>query len=128
MEYAINRYQTEVSHLPSPLVPLVPLFPYLFPPPLLSPHLSPPHLNSTKSPSSQQTKRLYSVLEHRLAQQKSANHTAAGTQASTAGGDKKKAEGGGPWIVGDKLTIADIACFSWVNWAEWAGVSLDEFP
>ncbi|KAG4410695.1 hypothetical protein IFR04_016171, partial [Cadophora malorum] len=68
------------------------------------------------------------VLEHRLAQQKSANHTAAGTQASTAGGDKKKAEGGGPWIVGDKLTIADIACFSWVNWAEWAGVSLDEFP
>merc|ERR1712098_985794 len=75
-----------------------------------------------------ETKRLYSVLEHRLAQQKSANHTAAGTQASTAGGDKKKAEGGGPWIVGDKLTIADIACFSWVNWAEWAGVSLDEFP
>ncbi|KAH9222380.1 hypothetical protein DL95DRAFT_286563, partial [Leptodontidium sp. 2 PMI_412] len=28
---------------------------------------------------------------------------------------KTKAEGGGPWIVGDKLTIADIACFSWVN-------------
>ncbi|PVH77010.1 glutathione S-transferase, variant [Cadophora sp. DSE1049] len=75
-----------------------------------------------------ETKRLYSVLEDRLAQQKSANHTAAGTQASTAGGDKKKAEGGGPWIVGDKLTIADIACFSWVNWAEWAGVNLDEFP
>ncbi|KAK0114784.1 hypothetical protein ONS95_014265 [Cadophora gregata] len=75
-----------------------------------------------------ETKRLYSVLETRLAQQKSANYTAAGTQASTAGGDKKKAEGGGPWIVGDKLTIADIACFSWINWAEWAGIGLDQFP
>ncbi|CZT00353.1 related to glutathione S-transferase GstA [Rhynchosporium graminicola] len=75
-----------------------------------------------------ETKRLYSVLNDRLIQQKSANHTVAGTEASTAGGDKSKVEGGGPWIVGDKLTIADIACFSWVNWAEWAGVGLDEFP
>ncbi|KAH6694203.1 hypothetical protein BKA61DRAFT_637517 [Leptodontidium sp. MPI-SDFR-AT-0119] len=33
-------------------------------------------------------------------------------QTEVSGGDKTKAEGGGPWIVGDKLTIADIACFS----------------
>jgi glutathione S-transferase len=23
------------------------------------------------------------------------------------------------------MTIADLACFSWVNWAEWAGVYLE---
>lgn len=28
----------------------------------------------------------------------------------------------------DKCTLADLACFSWVNWAEWAGVSMEEFP
>ncbi len=39
-----------------------------------------------------------------------------------------KVEGNGLWIVGDKCTIADLACFSWINWAEWAGISLDEFP
>jgi glutathione S-transferase len=31
-------------------------------------------------------------------------------------------------VVGDRYTIADIACFSWVNWAEWAGVDVAEFP
>ena len=31
-------------------------------------------------------------------------------------------------MVGDRYTIADIACFSWVNWAEWAGVDVAEFP
>lgn len=25
------------------------------------------------------------------------------------------------------MTIADLACFSWVNWAEWAGVDVSEF-
>jgi len=75
-----------------------------------------------------ETKRLYKVLDDRLTQQKRFNYTAANTEASTAGGAKDKVEGNGPWIVGDKLTIADIACFSWINWAEWAGVSLNEFP
>jgi len=65
-----------------------------------------------------ETKRLYQVLEDRLEQQVKDNQTAAGTRA--AGTD-------GPWIVGDKLTIADLACFSWVNWAEWAGVDVKQF-
>ena len=58
-----------------------------------------------------ETKRLYSVLEDRLASEK-----------------KKSSSGDGPWIVGDKLTIADIANFAWINWAEWAGVSTEPFP
>ena len=40
---------------------------------------------------------------------------------------QSEARSGGPWIVGDKMTIADIACFSWINWAEWAGVDVAEF-
>jgi glutathione S-transferase len=60
--------------------------------------------------------------------QKEGNHTAAGTKASIAGGTDGLGNGNGPWIVGDKCTIADIACFSWVNWAEWAGNGLDDFP
>ena len=55
-----------------------------------------------------ETKRLYQVLEDRLEQQ-----SKAGSKA--------------PWIVGDKITIADLACFSWVNWDVWAGVSVKEF-
>ncbi|KZF21750.1 glutathione S-transferase [Xylona heveae TC161] len=51
-----------------------------------------------------ETKRLYSVLEE-LAQ--------PGRE--------------GPWLVGNKCTIADLACFSWVNWAEWAGVDVKPF-
>ncbi len=61
-------------------------------------------------------------------EQKAANQTAADTKASTAGGDSGIGDGDGPWIVGDKFTIADIACFSWVNWAEWAGIDLKPFP
>ncbi|KAL8799048.1 MAG: hypothetical protein Q9200_007633, partial [Gallowayella weberi] len=57
-----------------------------------------------------ETKRLYQVLEDRLAHQ----------AQNTAGED-------GPWIVGDQMTIADIANFSWVNWAEWAGVDVRRF-
>ena len=49
------------------------------------------------------------MLEDRLAE-----------QAETAGAD-------GPWIVGDRMTIADIANFCWVNWAEWAGVDVKPF-
>lgn len=33
----------------------------------------------------------------------------------------------GPWTVGDKMTIADLASFAWINWAEWAGVEVKEF-
>ncbi|TDU26373.1 GST-like protein [Panacagrimonas perspica] len=28
----------------------------------------------------------------------------------------------------DEYSIADIACWSWINYHEWAGLSLDEFP
>jgi len=47
-----------------------------------------------------ETKRLYSVLEDRLKVQ--------------------EANSQGMWLVGGKYTIADLCCFSWVNWAEWA--------
>ena len=55
-----------------------------------------------------ETKRLYQVLEDRLKEQEAKNQ--------------------GLWLVGGKFTIADLANFSWVNWAEWAGVGLDKFP
>jgi glutathione S-transferase len=61
-------------------------------------------------------------------EQKTNNQTAAGTDASAAGSVKNVNESPGPWIVGDKCTIADLACFSWINWAEWAGIGLDDFP
>ena len=54
-----------------------------------------------------ETKRLYEVLEQRLEEQESA--------------------GQGLWIVGARYSIADLACFSWVNWAEWAGVETRPF-
>ena len=65
-----------------------------------------------------ETKRLYQVLEDRLEEQCKNNRTAANTRAAGAEG---------PWIVGDRMTIADLACFSWINWAEWAGVDVKEF-
>lgn len=55
-----------------------------------------------------ETKRLYQVLEDRLAEQ-----------------EKK---GLGLWLVGGKYSIADLNIFCWVNWAEWAGVSLEAYP
>ena len=55
-----------------------------------------------------ETKRLYQVLEDRLKSQQ------------TAGLDN--------WIVGGKYSIADIACFSWINWAEWAGIDTKPYP
>ncbi|KAL9091449.1 MAG: hypothetical protein Q9165_004835 [Trypethelium subeluteriae] len=55
-----------------------------------------------------ETKRLYQVLEDRLQAQ--------------------EANGQGRWPVGGKYTIADLACFSWVNWAEWAGLDTERFP
>lgn len=30
--------------------------------------------------------------------------------------------------MGGKFTIADIACFSWVNWGAWAGIETKPFP
>ncbi|KAI9837760.1 MAG: hypothetical protein M1819_006694 [Sarea resinae] len=80
-----------------------------------------------------ETKRLYGVLEDRLEYMAENNRTAGGTKASHAGGvehvNKEANEPGtqGPWIVGDRCTIADLACFSWINWAEWAGVDVREF-
>jgi len=50
-----------------------------------------------------ETRRLYSVLENRLKQN-------------------------GDWLVGDRMTIADIANFTWVNISFWAGVTTEEFP
>ena len=55
-----------------------------------------------------ETKRLYQVLEDRLEQE-------------------SKVWSKGPWIVGGKMTIADLACFSWINWDLWAGVDVKEF-
>jgi glutathione S-transferase len=51
-----------------------------------------------------ETKRLYQVLEDHLASSKNS------------------------WLVGGKFSIADLNIFCWVNWAEWAGVSVDKFP
>lgn len=39
-----------------------------------------------------------------------------------------KLEKSGGYLVGDKMTIADIACWGWVNGHDWAGVGIDEFP
>jgi glutathione S-transferase len=51
-----------------------------------------------------ETKRLYSVLNNHLEKQPSG------------------------YLVGDKLTIADIANYGWVRSHAWAGVEIDEFP
>ncbi|KAI9656484.1 MAG: hypothetical protein M1821_004691 [Bathelium mastoideum] len=51
-----------------------------------------------------ETRRLYRVLDAHL-----------------AAGDKQ-------FLVGDKLTVADITCWGWVSMAAWAGVDLAEFP
>lgn len=51
-----------------------------------------------------ETERLYSILDERLA-------------SSSSG-----------FLVGDRLTIADITLFGWVNSAPWSGVDLSKFP
>ncbi|KAH8645779.1 glutathione S-transferase [Xylariales sp. PMI_506] len=51
-----------------------------------------------------ETRRLYRVMEKQL-------------EKSTSG-----------YLVGDRCTIADIACFGWVCSASWAGVDLIQFP
>ncbi|KAF2099710.1 glutathione S-transferase [Rhizodiscina lignyota] len=35
---------------------------------------------------------------------------------------------GTPYLVGDKCTIADIACFTWVIAAWYCGITIDEYP
>lgn len=77
-----------------------------------------------------ETKRLYQVLEDRLEEQAKNHTTAANTDASIAGPrgpDQKEPGTQGPWLVGNKYTIADLNCFSWVNWDVWAGVDAGEF-
>lgn len=51
-----------------------------------------------------ETHRLYGVMEEQL-------------QKSTSG-----------YLVGSRLTIADLACWGWVASHDWAGVPLDDFP
>lgn len=50
-----------------------------------------------------ETRRLYGVLDKRLAET-------------------------GDWLIKGKYTIADLANYSWVNFAFWAGVDVTEFP
>jgi glutathione S-transferase len=38
----------------------------------------------------------------------------------------KKSKSG--YLVGDKCTIADIACWGWVAAGSWAGIKMDDFP
>jgi len=64
-----------------------------------------------------ETKRLYQVLEDRLEYMEKLIEI----EKISSAGDK------GPWIVGGKMTITDLACFSWINWAEWAGVDVTQF-
>ena len=52
-----------------------------------------------------ETKRLYSVLEERLQER-----------------DFLAGKGRG------KYSLADITTFTWVRWAPWAGIELEEFP
>lgn len=60
-----------------------------------------------------ETKRLYQVLNDRLAAQRAQHNIPANTSA---------------YLVGNKYSIADLCSFSWVNWAEWAGVPTKSFP
>lgn len=51
-----------------------------------------------------QSRQLYNVLEKHFS-----------TKSST-------------WLVGDKFTIADIACFPWVNCAWHEGITIEDYP
>ena len=59
-----------------------------------------------------ETKRLYQVLNDRLAAQRG-QHGVSATKPA--------------YVVGNKYTIADLCVFSWINWAEWAGVPTKPF-
>ncbi|KAL8735338.1 MAG: hypothetical protein Q9166_000883 [cf. Caloplaca sp. 2 TL-2023] len=80
-----------------------------------------------------ETKRLYSILEARLTSQRTNNAAGADPKASDTKAESLISKSGepdtsGPWIVGDKCTLADLACFSWIDASEWAGVGLHNFP
>ena len=60
-----------------------------------------------------ETKRLYQVLNDRLAAQR-ATHSVPDGEAA--------------YLVGNKYTLSDICVCSWVNWGEWAGVEPSAFP
>lgn len=53
---------------------------------------------------SNETRRLYRVLENHLSRTKT------------------------KFLVGDRPTIADFSTFSWVWFADWAGIDMGEFP
>lgn len=33
-----------------------------------------------------------------------------------------------PYLIGNHVTIADFSAFTWVTYADWAGIEIDEFP
>ncbi len=57
-----------------------------------------------------ETKRLFGVVEKQLELQAQANIS------------------GGPWLVGDRCTIADLASFSWIYWVDFLDIDLSNFP
>lgn len=59
-----------------------------------------------------ETKRLYTVLNDRLAAQRTLYSLPPSSPAH---------------LIGNKYSLADICIFSWVEWGEWAGVHPDEF-
>ncbi|KAF2628059.1 glutathione S-transferase [Macroventuria anomochaeta] len=65
---------------------------------------APEHIEYGVNRYTNETRRLYSVLDKHLAS------------------DKR------PYLVGDKCTIADIAHWGWVAAAGWAGVEIEDFP
>lgn len=60
-----------------------------------------------------ETKRLYTVLNDRLASERKTHSVPAGEAA---------------YVVGNKFTLTDICIFAWVYWGEWAGVEGSAFP
>ncbi|KAL1595357.1 Glutathione S-transferase 2 [Nothophoma quercina] len=65
---------------------------------------APEHIEYGVNRYTNETRRLYSVLDKHLAS------------------DKR------PYLTGDKCTIADIAHWGWVASAGWAGVEIEDFP
>lgn len=73
-----------------------------------------------------ETKRLYQVLNDRLASQEAAGQVRASQNTHIHPPTHTYLQGN--WLVGGKYTIADLCSFVWVNWAEWAGVETKPFP
>ncbi|KAI9883516.1 MAG: threalose-6-phosphate phosphatase [Watsoniomyces obsoletus] len=59
-----------------------------------------------------ETKRLFGVVEKQLELQ----------------AQKSNPVSGGPWLVGDRCTIADLASFSWIYWVDRLDIDLTKFP